>query len=67
MKVGLIISKEMEGYEDILRARLRSRHTLCFSTEASSLKYPVISGDLSFVAWDANVSTSSIISLFHKI
>jgi len=67
MKVGLIISKKMHGYEQILRHKLRSGHTLCFSTDASLLKYPIISGDLSFVAWDSSVSTSSIISLFHKI
>ena len=67
MEVGLIISDKMEAYADKLRAKLQGRHTLCFSTNASSLRYPVISGDLSFVAWDHSVATSSIISLFHKI
>ena len=67
MEVGLVISDKIGKYGNILRAKLRGKHALCCSSDVSSLKYPVISGDLSFVAWDTHVCHPAIISLFHKI
>lgn len=67
MEVGLIISDKMEEYQSSLRKRLRGKNTLFFSTDTTLLKCPIVSGDVSFVAWDASICDSSIIPLFHKI
>ena len=67
MQKGIIISDNIEKYKEEIKSRLSSKYLLHFSYDINLLLKAVVSGGLSFVAFDPNTLFIDFIKFFSKV
>ena len=67
MQKGIIISDNIEKYKEEMKNKLSSKYLLHFSQDISLLLKAVVSGNVSFVAFDPDTLFINFIKFFDRI
>lgn len=67
LEYGIILSDKLGRYQELLVTSLSPRYVLSFSKNVEKLNELVISGNLSFIAFDVNTKRTNIACLFNLI
>ncbi|MGP1437483.1 MAG: sigma-54-dependent transcriptional regulator [Treponema sp.] len=67
MQKGIIIFNSIEKYKETIKSTLSSKYLLHFSSKIDFLSHVIISGEISFIAFDPETRLIDFIKLFNKI